>query len=111
MPLTSLIRKRVDLNDDGSEWVEMRAPSFDMIMAATRAHPDDPGAMAAATARQCVVAWSFDEELTPERLGDLDFQSWVKIMQASTEMMPGSAEAAEAAEGAQGKGSTPSRRR
>ena len=69
--LTNKVITRVDLPHEDA-WIEVRQPSLLILQKALRAPIDGADWNWLYLLQSCITAWSYDDELTPEAVGELD---------------------------------------
>jgi hypothetical protein len=67
--LTSKHLKKVDLPHEPGEWIEVKMPSVGDLRAVDMTNSIQSTLDALCS---CIKAWSYDEDVTPENIADLD---------------------------------------
>ena len=70
--LTNRIEKQVDLEHEPGEWIRVRMPSVAMLADVDRT---DGLKATIDVLKLCILSWSYDAEVTPENVGELDVVS------------------------------------
>lgn len=70
--LTSKVVRRVDLEKEPGEWVEVRMPSMLILDQVFSQKESSVGYGWNYLLEQCVLRWSYKEKVTPENIADLD---------------------------------------
>ena len=80
--LTSKSVKRIELEHEPGEWVEVRMPSIGIIQRAQRVANEAPGDVDARASyavlpmlEACILTWSYPEPVTADNIADLDAQT------------------------------------
>lgn len=75
--LTHKIVRRIELEHEPGAWIEARSPSV-AIMAQAHEAPS----VLIATLQACILAWSYEDPVTPENVAELDPETATAVWRA-----------------------------